>query len=124
MAIRGVRGAITVSEDTPQVILDATRQLLLAVIQANPGMDKADIGCIIFTVSPDLRSTYPARAAREMGWDQTPMMCAQEIPVPGGLANCIRLLAMWNTDLAQQDIQHVYLNGAASLRQDLHNHHP
>jgi len=122
MAMRGVRGAIVVDKDDAQVILEATRQLLFEVLQANPGMCKEEIGCAFFTVTTDLCSTYPARAAREMGWDQVPMMCAQEIPVPGGLARCIRLMVLWNTELSQEDVQHVYLGGAAVLRPDL-NHH-
>jgi chorismate mutase len=123
MAVRGVRGAIVVDRDDAQVILEATRLLLLAVLQANPSMAKESIGCAFFTVTADLCSTYPARAAREMGWDQVPMMCGQEIPVPGGLAHCIRIMVLWNTELTQDAVQHVYLGGAAVLRPDL-NHHP
>ena len=121
MAIRGVRGATTVENDKAELILEATRQLLLAVLDANPGMSKEQIGSAFFTVTDDLRSTYPARAAREMGWDQVPMMCAQEIPVPGGLPQCIRVMVHWNTELAQDAIQHVYLRQAVNLRPDITN---
>lgn len=124
MAVRGVRGAIVVDQDDAQVILGATRQLLQAVFQANPGMCKEEIGCAFFTVTKDLCSTYPARAAREMGWEQVPMMCSQEIPVPGGLARCIRLMVLWNTELSQDAVQHVYLGEAAILRPDLNQHLP
>jgi len=67
----------------------------------------------------DLSSVYPARAAREMGWDLVPLMCTQEIPVSGGLERCIRVLLLWNTELPQAAVRHVYLGAATSLRPDL-----
>lgn len=121
MAVRAVRGATVVDEDTPQAILAATRELLQVVLASNPGLCSEDVASVIFTVTEDLRSTYPARAAREMGWDLAPMICAQEIPVPGSLPRCIRVLLHWNTDLPQRAIRHVYLHAAADLRPDLVN---
>ena len=119
MFLRGVRGATVVEADQPEMILEATRRLLLAILQVNPTMCKEDIASAFFTVTSDLCSTYPARAARQMGWDQVPMLCGQEIPVPVGLPHCIRVLVMWNTDLDQSAVQHVYQGAAVSLRPDL-----
>ena len=119
MPVRGVRGAIVVDQDEPEAILLATRQLLQTILDANPGMQTADLASASFTVTDDLNSVYPARAARQMGWNQVPLMCAREIPVPGSLPHCIRVLLHWNTDLPQFAVCHVYLGAAASLRPDL-----
>jgi chorismate mutase len=119
MAVRGVRGAAVAEIDEPQEILAATRALLEAILTANPALRTEDIASALFTVTHDLTSAYPARAARELGWHEVPLMCALEIPVPGSLARCIRVLLQWNTDLPQNQIQHVYLGAAASLRPDL-----
>ncbi|MEA4906530.1 MAG: chorismate mutase [Chloroflexi bacterium] len=119
MSVRGVRGAATVERDEPQLVLAATRQLLEAIIASNPDLSAADIASAFFTVTPDLCSVHPAQAARQMGWDHVPLMCAQEIPVPGGLPRCVRVLLHWNTGLEQDQIQHVYLGEAAALRPDL-----
>lgn len=117
--LQGIRGATVVEIDQPEAILRATRELLEQILQANPSLRPADIASAIFTVSPDLHSTYPARAAREMGWQRVPMLCAQEIPVPGGLLGCIRVLIHWNTDLNSEAVKHIYLHQAAGLRPDL-----
>ncbi len=117
--MRGVRGATVVAEDTPEAILAATGVLLQAILAANPSLSPEDLASAIFTVTDDLRSAYPARAARQLGWTMTPLMCALEIPVPGSLPRCIRVLLHWNTSLPQSAIQHVYLGEAASLRPDL-----
>ena len=122
MSVRGIRGAITCEEDLPNTVLPATGELLTAIKSANPSLREEDIVSIIFTVTPDINSVYPARAARDMGWDQVPLMCAQEIPVQGSLKKCIRVLIHWNTDLKQNEIHHVYLRDAVVLRPDLINH--
>ncbi|NLG96876.1 MAG: chorismate mutase [Chloroflexi bacterium] len=119
MAVRGIRGATTITEDEEQSVLSATRELLLAILKANPTLKPEDVGSIFFTVTEDIRSAHPARAAREMGWNAVPLMCMQEIPVPGSLPHCIRVMILWNTDLAQKDIHHVYLRQAVQLRPDL-----
>lgn len=124
MSIRGVRGAIDVSENTREAILDATRQLLLAIQVANPGLEPDDIASIFFTVTPDLNAAHPALAARQLGWVWTPLLCAQEIPVPDSLPRCIRVLIHWNTDLPQRAVQHVYLGEAVRLRPDLRAENP
>jgi chorismate mutase len=119
MKVRGVRGATVVSADQPDKILSATHELLQAILDANPEMQTTDLASVWFTVTHDLRSAYPALAARQMGWTKVPLMCSLEIPVPGALERCIRVLLHWNTDLTQSAICHVYLGAAASLRPDL-----
>ncbi len=119
MPIRGIRGATTVTADEPDLILQATRELLEAILAENEGMRPEDVASALFTVTEDLVSTFPAQAARQMGWGLVPMMCAREIPVPGSLSRVIRVLVHWNTELQQNQITHVYLRDAVKLRPDL-----
>ena len=119
MPIRGIRGATTVTDDQPDLILQATRELLDAILAENAGMQSEDVGSAIFTVTDDLVSIFPAQAARQMGWDMVPMLCGREIPVPGSLPRVIRVLVHWNTDVPQKEIVHVYLRDAVKLRPDL-----
>jgi chorismate mutase len=119
MPIRGIRGATTVSADEPDLILEATRELLEAILDANDSMKPEDVGSAPFTVTDDLVSTFPAQGARQMGWGLVPMMCAREIPVPGSLRRVIRVLVHWNTEVSQKEITHVYLRDAVKLRPDL-----
>ena len=119
MPVRGIRGAIDVSDNQPDTILEATQTLLEAILEANPQLRSEEIACGIFTTTADLSAVYPAQAARKMGWDMVPMICSQEIPVPGGLPRCIRVLVHWNTDIPQDEIRHIYLRNAAALRPDL-----
>jgi chorismate mutase len=119
MTIRGIRGAITVSADQPDLILQATRELLESILDENAGMSPEDVASAIFTVTDDLVSTFPAQAARQMGWELVPMLCAREIPVPNSLPRVIRVLVHWNTELPQSEIKHVYLRDAVKLRPDL-----
>lgn len=119
MTTRGIRGATTVTEDNVDLILQATRELLEAIVKENASMKPEDIGSAIFTVTDDLAATFPAQAARQMGWSMVPMMCAQKIPVPGSLPKAIRVLVHWNTETPQSEIKHVYLRDAVKLRPDL-----
>ena len=119
MPIRGIRGATTVTADEPDLILQATRELLEEILAENEGMQTEDIASALFTVTDDLASTFPAQGARQMGWGLVPMMCAREIPVPGSLPRVIRVLVHWNTEVAQNKITHVYLRDAVKLRPDL-----
>lgn len=119
MAVRGIRGATTISNDNREAVLEATGELLEAILQANPSLEAKDIGSALFTVSDDIQSAFPAQAARQLGWDQVPLLCTREIPVPGSLPFCIRVLVHWNTKKPQGEIQHVYLREAQSLRPDL-----
>lgn len=115
---RGVRGATTAANDTPESIVEATRDLLARLAAAN-GIDPADVVSVFFTASPDLTAAYPAAAARTLGWVDVPLMCAVEIAVPGGLERAVRVLVHWNTRRAQSDIRHIYVRGAERLRPDL-----
>ena len=119
--MRTIRGAVVAESDQPEAILGATRELLQTILEANPTLQPHDLASAFFSVTGDLHSAYPARAARQLGWTQVPMMCMQEIEVPGSLARCIRVLLHWNVDLPQESIHHVYLGAAATLRPDL-NH--
>jgi len=119
MPIRGIRGATTVAADQPDLILQATRELLESILEENEGMNPEDVASALFTVTDDLASTFPAQGARQMGWGLVPMLCAREIPVPDSLPRVIRVLVHWNTELPQNEITHVYLRDAVKLRPDL-----
>lgn len=117
--MRGIRGATTVSADEKDQVLAATKELLEAILASNPDLAAGDIASVVFTVTEDIASAFPAQAARDLGWTLVPMMCAREIPVPGSLPRAIRVLIHWNTERAQSDIKHVYLREAVKLRPDL-----
>ena len=119
MTTRGIRGATTVYSDSIENVLSATYELLDAILLSNPDLKTNDIASAIFTTTDDICSAFPALAARQMGWDQVPMMNTHEIPVPESLPFCIRVLIFWNTDKEQNAIQHVYLRDAINLRPDL-----
>ncbi len=119
MATRGIRGATAAATDEPQAISRATQELLREIMRQNEALTSEQIASAIFTVSDDLCSAYPAEAARQIGWEAVPMLCSQEIPVPGSLPRIIRVLVHWNTDMPQAEIRHVYLHDAAKLRPDL-----
>jgi chorismate mutase len=119
MTIRGIRGAITITADETEQVLSATQELLTSILEANSALQTEDIASALFTVTEDIVSAYPAQAARQIGWELVPMMCAREIPVPGSLPLCIRVIIHWNTELEQPAIQHVYLRDAVKLRPDL-----
>ena len=124
MPVQGIRGAAVAENDQPESILAVTRNLLLAILEENPAVTTSDLASAIFTVTEDLHSAYPAQAARQLGWVNVPMLCMQEIPVPGGLPRCVRVLLHWNTDLPQESIHHVYLGAASILRPDLNPKEP
>jgi len=117
MPCRGVRGATTADANTPEAILEATRQLLALMVHAN-GIQPEDIASIIFTTTPDLNAEFPALAARQMGWNDMALLCGHEMAVPGALPRCIRVLIHWNTEKPAREIAHVYIKGAAHLRPD------
>jgi chorismate mutase len=119
MGVRAIRGAITINEDKSDQIIESTRVLLEEILTRNSTLSTNDIASVIFTVTNDIKSEYPAKAAREMGWNKVPLLCAREIPVQGSIPLCIRVLLHWNTDLSQDEINHVYLRGAEVLRPDI-----
>ena len=118
MQFRGVRGATTTEEDTPEAIWAATAELLRLMIESN-GIDEDDVASVIFTTTHDLTAAYPAKAARDMGWTQVALIGCQEMNVPGGIRRCIRVLIHWNTPKRNADLKHVYLGEAVALRPDL-----
>jgi chorismate mutase len=115
-AVRGVRGATTVRANEQRAIYEGTLELLRTMRDLN-GLRPEDIGYIWFTVTPDLDASFPADAARlGLAWNDVPLICGREIPVPGALGMCVRALVAWNTDKAQKDVRHVFLRGARVLR--------
>lgn len=118
MPCRGIRGATTVEADTAAAILEATRELLEAIVESN-GVAATDVASAFFTATDDLTAAFPAQAARDLGWQQAALLDAQEIPVPGSLPRCVRVLVHWNTNKGQDEVRHVYLRGAVALRPDL-----
>lgn len=118
MWCRGVRGATTVKVNEREEILSSTRQLLALMIRRN-GIKPQDIASAIFTTTPDIDAEFPALAARQLNWLDVPLMCSHEMKVPGGLPLCVRVLIHWNTEKAQDEIQHIYIREAERLRPDL-----
>jgi chorismate mutase len=112
---RGLRGATTVEHNEAREIVDATRELLTALVEAN-GIHPDDMASIIFTTTPDLNASFPAVAARELGWVQVPLLCAHEMDVPGALRGVIRVLMHVNTEKSAHELTHVYLRRARELR--------
>ncbi|MBM2827240.1 MAG: Chorismate mutase [Dehalococcoidia bacterium] len=115
MLCRGVRGATTVEANTKEAILAGTREMVSAVMEAN-GFQPDDVASAFFTTTQDLNAEFPAVAARQLGWDNVPLMCGHEMNVPGSLPMCIRVLLHVNTDKSPEEIVHVYLKGAKDLR--------
>jgi len=115
MATRGIRGATTVERNGRDEILAATRELLELLVRLN-GLRPDDVAHVWFSVAPDLDAEFTAFAAREIGWTEVPLMCGREIPVPGAIAGCIRVLIDWNTAKSQREIRHAFLRRAKELR--------
>ncbi len=116
--VRAVRGATTVEEDTPERIREATRELLTEILVRN-ALDQRDLVSVLFTMTEDLASEFPARAARELGWHDVPLLCMRELAISGALPRCIRVLLHVETGRRRDEIRHVYLAGARALRPDL-----
>jgi chorismate mutase len=119
MSVRGIRGATNVPADTPAEVLSATTELLREIFRANEIDTFDEIVSAIFTTTSDLTSAFPAEAARALGMNQVPLLCTCEIPVPGSMGRCIRILLHLNTDKAQSEMVHVYLREAKRLRPDV-----
>ncbi len=120
MKVRGIRGAVRVEANTQEAILDAARRLLQEMVRAN-GVEPEDVAAVIFTCTPDLNAAFPAEAARSIGWNRVPLLCAQEMDVPGAMTRVLRVLMLVNTTLSQEEVVHVYLEEAERLRPDLHS---
>ena len=118
MKVRGIRGAITVTEDTEKAIITATTELLNEIIAAN-GLEEDNVASVTFSLTPDLNSAFPAVAARELGWDNVALFCCQELAINDALDRCIRILIHYNTDKKLAELNHIYLKDAKKLRPDL-----
>lgn len=116
--VRGIRGAITASGNSKDAILSSTKELITKMIALNK-VKTADIAGIIFSATKDLNADFPANAARKLGLLSVPLLCTNEIDVPGSLKKCIRALMLVNSNKAPSSIKHVYLGGARKLRPDL-----
>ncbi len=116
MQCRGIRGATTATGNTREAILQATGELLERLVERNDIVPD-DIASVFFTVTDDLTAVYPALAARLLGWTDTALLCAREIPVEGETVGyCIRVLMHVNTQRSAAQIRHVYLHDAVALR--------
>jgi chorismate mutase len=118
VTVRAIRGAIQVDADDRDAILEGTAELVSTVMSRND-LTTDDVISVLFTVTPDLTSEFPALAARKLGFHAVPLMCATEIPVSGALPRVVRLMAHVETDTPRSQIAHVYLRGAAALRLDI-----
>lgn len=119
MALRGIRGATTVEDDCPDAVLAATRELLQEILDRNGIRDFDEIVSAVFTTTPDLTSTFPAEAARALGMQHVPLLCASEIAVPRSMPRCIRVLLHVETPRNPREVVHVYLRDARKLRPDV-----
>ena len=119
MAVRGISGAISVEADEPGQIREATRELMEEILKRNEITDFDEIVSAVFTTTGDLVSAFPAEAARHIGMTTVPLLCALEIPVPGSMPRCIRILLHVNSDRKPSEIEHIYLKDAAKLRPDM-----
>ena len=118
MAVRAVRGATQLEVDEREHLLERVAELIRAVLEAND-LGQEDLISILFTVTADLSSEFPAVAGRQVGLVDVPLICAQEIDVPGALPRVVRMMVHAETDRDRDKIQHVYLHGATALRPDL-----
>jgi chorismate mutase len=118
MRVRAARGAIVVAEDTAASVLDATGRLLSELLLRN-AVETEQLISILFTTTEDLRSVFPAEAARRMGLGLVPLMCASEIPVNGSMRSVVRVLMHFHSETPLAEVAHVYLDGAETLRDDL-----
>jgi len=116
--VRAIRGASTCDVDEPDHVGVVTRELLNEMLGRN-NVDLDDVISVFFTTTPDLISTFPASAARDIGFGTIPLMCASEIPVPGAKARVVRIMMHAYSELPRDQIRHVYLRDAQSLRDDL-----
>jgi chorismate mutase len=120
--VRGIRGATTATANSAEAIVEATAELLAELIGLN-GVDREEVAFAYFTTTLDLDAEFPALAARRMGWTGVPLLCGNDMVVPGpnprSVARCIRILLLYNTDRAQSEMRSAYLRGAQAIRADL-----
>jgi chorismate mutase len=122
MPVRGIRGATTAAANTADAIVDATGELLAELVKINQ-LDPDEVCFAYFTTTLDLDAEFPALAARRMGWTTVPLLCGNDMVVPGpnprSVRRCIRILLLYNTDRAQSEMRSAYLRGAQAIRADL-----
>ena len=118
MSVRAIRGATQVEANTAEAITAATQELILEILSVN-SLTPEDVISVLFTSSPDLNATFPAGAARSLGFENTPLICSVEIDVPGALPRTVRVMAHVETNLSKSEIAHIYLHGAKALRRDI-----
>jgi chorismate mutase len=118
VSVRAARGAIRVGADTKDAVLDATERLLREILSRNE-LDVEQLVSVFFTATEDLRSVFPAEAARRIGLTAVPLLCAREISVQGSMPSVVRVLVHFQSDRGLREIEHVYLDGAEALRDDL-----
>jgi chorismate mutase len=118
VAVRAVRGAVQVEGNERAAILEGTAELVTEVMARN-SLSTDEVISVIFTATADLDAEFPALAARKLGFQEVPLLCAGEIPVPGAMPRVVRLLMHVETDLPRSGVHHVYLRGAAALRLDI-----
>lgn len=118
MSVRAIRGAVQVEGNTPEAIAAGTKELLSAILSSN-ALSVEDVISVILTATPDLTAAFPAAAAREVGFESTPLLCAVEIDVDGALPRVVRAMATVETPLSASEIAHIYLGGAKALRRDI-----
>ena len=118
MTVRAIRGAVQVEADDRDAILEATAELVTAVMNRND-LTPDDVISVLFTVTQDLTAEFPALAARKIGFHAVPLMCATEMNVPHALPRVLRLMAHVDVETPRAEIQHVYLRGAVALRRDI-----
>jgi chorismate mutase len=122
MSVRGIRGATTCDRNQSEAIVEATRELLQELAHLNQ-LDPEEIAFAYFTTTRDLTAEFPARAVRQLGWLEVPMLCGQHMevqpPNPRGISMCIRVFLLYNTDRKQREMRHAYLRGASAIKQDL-----
>ena len=122
MPVRGIRGATTVDADVPGLVVEATRELLMQLIEAN-AIATDDVAGAWFTTTPDLSSEFPAVAARQLGWVDVPLICGQELDVPfdnpRSIARCVRVMILLNTERSQKQMRFLYLRGARAIQEEL-----
>jgi chorismate mutase len=122
MPVRGIRGATTAAQNNPEAIVEATAELLAELVRLNE-LEPAEVCFAYFTTTLDLDAEFPALAARRMGWTVVPLLCGNDMVVPGpnprSVPMCIRILLLYNTDKAQAEMKSAYLRGAQAIRADL-----
>jgi chorismate mutase len=118
VAVRAIRGAVQVDGNERAAILEGTAELVTEVMGRNR-LTTNEVISVIFSATHDLDAEFPALAARKLGFQEVPLLCCREIPVPGAMPRVVRLMMHVETELTRDQVQHVYLRGAAALRLDI-----